>query len=122
MFIRVTLKFISFFLGCGLCFLIHTQFGISSVIASCIVGLLGTLIPIPKVFNKNNIQGAIYSGSFAGMCSIGVLTSYLQIGLLSLLGAIIYLLTIDLFDGVGGKLGTVAFVSVSLVYLIEIFV
>lgn len=116
---RFIAKFLCFFLGCFLCFLLHTKIEMSAVMASCLVGLLGTFIPLSSFGNVKNLQNAIYAGSFAGMCSAGVLNHYSQIILLSLLGASFYLLTLDLFKGFGGKLGAIAFISVSLVYLLK---
>ncbi|MDD0852043.1 hypothetical protein HBN50_03000 [Halobacteriovorax sp. GB3] len=116
---RFIIKLLCFFCGCSLCFVLHTKFDVSAVVASCIVGLFGTFIPLSKLGNVKDIQNAVYAGSFAGMCSAGVLTHFSQIFFLSLLGASFYLLTIDLFKGYGGKLGTIAFISVSLVYLLK---
>lgn len=115
----VLIKFISFSIGCLGCFILHSKFNINSTIAASLIGLIGTLLPVPRGVNKQSVYGALYCGTFAGMCSTGVLSSLSQAILLSAIGAVLYVLTINIFKGHGGKLGTVAFVSVALVYLIK---
>ncbi|EQC45997.1 hypothetical protein [Bacteriovorax sp. Seq25_V] len=116
---KFIVKFSAFFLGCYCCVLLREYFGLNAVISSCLVGLFGTFLPVQKFGNKSRIEAAIYAGSFAGMCSAGVLSGALQIFLLSILGGTFFLLTENILHGLGGKLGTIAFISVSLVYLIK---
>lgn len=111
--LKLIYKFCAFFLGCFSTFFIATNFDLSAVIVSAAVGLLSTFIPIDKKYHT-----VIYSGSFAGMCSQSILTSYNQIFILSFIGAILYLSLASHFKGLGGKLGTIAFLSVALTYLI----
>ncbi len=119
---KFSIKFVAFFSGCYSCFLLHHFFFVNVVVASCLIGLIGTFLPLKKVGNEKNIQAAIYAGSFAGMCSAGILTGPLEILALSILGASFFILTENILHGLGGKLGTIAFTSVTLVYLIkEIF-
>ncbi|WP_277054075.1 hypothetical protein [Pseudoalteromonas marina] len=105
-------KFIAFFIGCLLCFVLHTVFNIPAVIAASSVGLAGSFIPFSQLF-KNHPSAAIYAGSFAGMCSSSLISSYWELGFISLIGACLYVLTLNLFSGFGGKLGSIAFVSVT---------
>lgn len=110
------LKYIAFFGGCASCFILHTQFAIPAVIASCLVGLIGTLIPMPKIYGQHP-YAAIYAGSFAGMCSEGLISSYWELACISIIGAVLYAITTKVFTGFGGKLGSIAFVSVALFIL-----
>ena len=110
------LKYAAFFGGCAGCFFLHTQFSIPELIASCIVGLLGSFIPLPKTYGQHP-YAAIYAGSFAGMCSEGLINTYWELGLISFIGAMLYTLTTKLFTGFGGRLGSIAFVSVALYVL-----
>jgi uncharacterized membrane protein YeaQ/YmgE (transglycosylase-associated protein family) len=98
-------KFAAFYGGCLACYLLQRNAHLSAVAASALAGLLGTLIPSP------GIQGAIYAGSFAGMCSQEILGGHLQVFFLSAVGAAVYLWAKPRFTGFGGKLGAVAFVS-----------
>ena len=79
-------KFIAFFIGCLLCFVLHTVFNIPAVIAASSVGLAGSFIPFSQLF-KNHPSAAIYAGSFAGMCSSSLISSYWELGFISLIGA-----------------------------------
>lgn len=116
---RYILKFSCFFLGCLGCFYLQHFTILGPVLSSCIIGLLGTFIPLSKNIESPGVQGAIFCGSFAGMCSAEILSGPLEIFLLSFLGAFLFLITKKLFVGIGGKLGAVAFVSVALMYLIK---
>lgn len=112
------LKYIAFFSGCAGCFILHTQLAIPTIIASSAVGLIGSFIPLPKKYGQHP-HAAIYAGSFAGMCSEGLLTSYWELAGISLIGAILYAVSTKLFTGFGGKLGSIAFVSVALFILVK---
>jgi hypothetical protein len=110
------LKFITFFFGFVACFAMHTTFALPLVISAALVGLVGSFIPFPEHY-KNHPYAAIYAGSFAGMCSTQLITSYWEIAIISLIGASLYGLTMNMFTGFGGKLGGVAFASVAIFVL-----
>jgi hypothetical protein len=110
------LKFITFFFGFVSCFAMHTTFALPLVISAALVGLVGSFIPFPEQY-KNHPYAAIYAGSFAGMCSTQLITSYWEIAIISLIGASLYVLTMNMFTGFGGKLGGVAFASVAIFIL-----
>jgi hypothetical protein len=110
------LKFITFFFGFVACFAMHTTFALPLVISAALVGLVGSFIPFPEQY-KNHPYAAIYAGSFAGMCSASLITSYWEIAIISLIGASLYVLTMNMFTGFGGKLGGVAFASVAIFVL-----
>lgn len=78
-------------------------FGVSAVLASSLIGILG-------YFFVKKHQVAIYCGSFAGMVSVA-LFNYYEVTVLAIICAFIFILTKSLFSGYGGKLGTVAFMS-----------
>ncbi|MBI9009066.1 MAG: hypothetical protein JEZ05_03465 [Tenericutes bacterium] len=84
--------------------------GISVVLASSMTGLLG-------YFLVKKHQLAVYCGSFAGMVSVS-LFGFLEVSVLALVCAFIFILTKPLFKGYGGKLGTVAFLSSLIVHSI----
>jgi len=110
------LKFITFFFGFVACFAMHTTFALPLVVSAALVGLVGSFIPFPEQY-KNHPYAAIYAGSFAGMCSTQLITSYWEIAIISLIGASLYVLTMNMFTGFGGKLGGVAFASVAIFVL-----
>ncbi|MBG9995720.1 hypothetical protein I6F50_11650 [Pseudoalteromonas sp. NZS127_1] len=94
----------------------HTTFALPLVISAALTGLIGSFIPFPALY-KNHPYAAIYAGSFAGMCSTHLITSYWEIAIISLIGSSLYVLTMNMFTGFGGKLGSVAFASVALFVL-----
>jgi hypothetical protein len=112
----LTLKFITFFIGFISCFVMHTTFALPLVISAALTGLIGSFIPFPERF-KNHPYASIYAGSFAGMCSTNLITSYWEITVISLIGASLYVLTLNMFTGFGGKLGSVAFASIAIFFL-----
>lgn len=94
--------FIAVFSGTLATFYLNRKLGIGAVLASSLVGVLGAL-----VFKKQ--ATAIFCGSFAGMSCTVTFSTLICIGLAGVLSGIIFLLGKDLFKGVGGKLGTIAF-------------
>lgn len=77
--------------------------GISAVLASASLGLVGYGV-------VRKYQVPIYCGSFAGMVSTSMF-DFVEVGVLAAVAAVIFVLTKPLFAGYGGKLGTVAFMS-----------
>lgn len=90
-------------LGVLLTYFIVHLFDLNIVIASSLVGVVGH-------FLLRKYETPIYCGSFAGMASVA-LFDYMEVAILALICALIYLLTKPLFSGYGGKLGTIAFMS-----------
>ena len=84
------------------------KYGLSIVVASSIVGLIGA--GIGSVFNLPHLSVVVFAGSFVGMTSVSIGT----IPLVVLGGAItgvLYKISINYFVGIGGRLGAMAFVS-----------
>jgi len=83
---------------------------VSPVLASASIGLLGSLLL--KKHDK-----AIFAGSFLGMAEAAVfgVGGFLVAALIM---SLVFVLTKTLFQGVGGKLGTVAFSGAVLAYFI----
>ncbi len=53
------------------------------------------------------------------MCSAELISGYWQLAVIAFIGTTLYALTMNLFTGFGGKLGSVAFVSVALFMLVQ---
>lgn len=83
-------------------FFISIELSHGGVIASAIVGLTAAVV-FP------GYAAAIYCGSFVGMASTVVFTSYETLFLASLLASVIYVVARPACQGFGGKLGTIAF-------------
>lgn len=77
--------------------------GMSAVLASSLVGIVGSLL-----IKRYEIE--IFTGSFVGMCSV-LLFTYGGIVFASLIASIVYLMGKNIFVGIGGKLGSSAFIG-----------
>lgn len=93
--------------GAFLTFILH-KYGLSVVVASCLVGLLGAALE--QLFKVHHLAFVIFAGSFVGMSSSSV-TSLPLVLIGGALCAVVYQLTTDYFKGFGGRLGTIAFIS-----------
>lgn len=118
MFIRF-IVLIAFVLGTILSFWGQVYLNFSPVLSSALVGLIGCFFKFKNLSHPNLLPLTIYCGSFAGMCSTSFFITANELYLMSMLGGIIYALLLPLFNGLGGKLGTVAFISVALFYLLR---
>lgn len=100
-------------------FLIH-RFGLSSVFSASLVGLAGALIPYlnKKSDYLSHLPPAIYCGSFVGMSNTRVAHDIYFILAASICTAVLLIISKSLLNGVGGKLGTLAFAGVAITYLI----
>ena len=103
--------FLAVFGGAVVTFFINVELGHGPVSASGIVGILGA-----AVLKKHAVP--IFCGSFVGMASPAVFLSYFCILTAGAVAAAVYILSREVFNGFGGKLGTIAFtgcVSASLI-------
>ncbi len=93
--------------------------GFSVVIASCIVGLIGALIG--HYAKSDHLSLVIFTGSFVGMTNPVIAST----GLIVLAGAFsgfLYKISLTIFAGFGGRLGTIAFTSTLIAfYLLRAF-
>ena len=113
------LKFLSFYLGCFSCVLLQTQFRLSAVLSAALVGFIGSFYSFSRIVPKEKIRAVIYAGAFAGMCAPEHLIRHEYILLISILGTLIYLVGRPHFNGFGGKLGAIAFISSLFLILIK---
>lgn len=90
----------------------HLQLG--SVFSAGIVGTIGSFLTKfnPRSSYLKQIAGPIYCGAFIGMTSLQFEYVYYMILTAGLITAILFFTTKTLFVGVGGKLGTLAFIGV----------
>ncbi len=78
------------------------------VIGSSVITLLSGVFPL--VFGDFGIllAGAATTSGYASMVSIRHVPTIKEMGLLSFLAGSLYIVTIPAFQGIGGKLGTIA--------------
>jgi len=110
----------AFYGGFLCCHLLRSAAGFGPVAASSLTGLAGTLLPTFRIVDKPLFQAAVYSGSFAGMCSSEIVDRPWQIALVSLLGGLVWMVLTPVFPGVGGKLGAIAFATTALALLVRV--
>ena len=84
------------------------------VLSAATVGTLASYLPHIKKSSHylRQLPAAIYCGAFIGMSSTGVAPDFLFIITASFFTAVLLILSKNLFAGVGGKLGTLAFAGV----------
>lgn len=101
-------------------YLLNIYGGLGSVLAAGITGTIASFIP---EINKESrylekLPTAIYCGVFVGMSSSEIVPSIGFVTAAGTLAGIFLMLTKNLFLGIGGKLGTVAFGGVIIVSLL----
>ena len=84
------------------------RYGISAVVASCLVGLTGALLG--HYLKSPHLPLIIFAGSFVGMTSaaIGTIPMIILSGALT---GLIFKFSLNIFAGFGGRLGTIALIS-----------
>lgn len=92
------------------------------VFASAIVALFGGIV-FPFLFKDSGLTlaAAITAGSYAGMSGKERIESYKEMVIASIFLSILFIISNDAFIGIGGKLGTIACISVMSLYGIKAF-
>ena len=67
------------------------------------------------------MAAAITAGSYAGMSGKDRIQNYVEMLVVSVFLSILYIISKDVFVGIGGKLGTIACISVMSVYGMKVF-
>jgi hypothetical protein len=104
------LNIIFVILGTIITYELSTIFSLSIVVSSSIVGLIGYLV-------SGKYSFAIYTGSFAGMSSY-IIFSHLEIIVVAIIASIVFQIAKNVFNGFGGRLGTIAFIATTTAGLI----
>ncbi|QQK08048.1 hypothetical protein [Miniphocaeibacter halophilus] len=97
--------FICSFVGVTLTWFINHKMGYGAVIANGLVGVMAA------TFLPNDLAGITYTSSFVGMSSLSVIPSFAAAFLGSIIVGIIFLITAEIYAGIGGKGGTTAALS-----------
>jgi hypothetical protein len=84
----------------------------SVVLGSSVVGILGYILSLAFGTFGGLFAGTIFAASFAGMSQVKVLKTPLYFAIAGLITAIIFLASSTYFLGLGGKMGTSAFIGV----------
>jgi len=84
------------------------ELGISPIVAASVVGIVAAVTVRP-------VAVPTYCGAFVGMTSPALFGSYWYATLAAVLAGLLFTVAHPVFHGLGGKLGTTAFVGVSMV-------
>ncbi len=93
------------FIGVNLTWFINHKMGYGAIIANGLVGVMDA------TFLPNDLAGIVYTSSFVGMSSLAVIPSMAAASLGSLIVALVFLTTAEIYEGIGGKGGTAAALS-----------
>lgn len=108
-------------IGALLCYVLHTTTDFSNVISAALIGVLASYLPLLKKESEffEKLPIAIYCGVFVGMSSLEIAPSIYVVIAGGLAAGLFYMLSKNVFVGMGGKLGTIAFGGVVAVALIN---
>lgn len=94
--------FIAVIIGGLFTYFINHDLALGAVLASCIIGIFGAMM-------LKKYQVPLFCGSFAGMVSSTIITSYWGILIVGVFAGILFVISKNVFKGFGGKLGATAF-------------
>ena len=104
--------------GATMVWILRHHLYLDAVLATAITGVLAGLLPL--IFRDNKyiaaLPAAIYCGAFIAMTNIQ--KGYVFVLLASCFCFFAYILAKTIMNGIGGKLGTLAFIGVVLAYLL----
>ncbi len=108
-------------IGAFICYSLNVYGNLGSVLAAGFTGTIASFIPMmnKKSDYLKKLPAAIYCGSFVGMSSVEISPSVGFIVTAGVLTGVFFMLSKNLFLGLGGKLGSVAFLGVVVVYLLN---
>jgi len=100
-------------LGAVATYLVHHQSRLSAVESAAVTGVIGGLI-LPMMYGTsgNFLAVVLYCGSFIGMSSKDRLNNLNHVVLSAFTASVFFIYTQNIFIGLGGKLGAIAFVSI----------
>lgn len=99
-------------IGTALTYYLNISLELGPMVASGLVGLLAAL------FLPTDLAIVAYTAAFAGMSASFVLVNYYMVTLTGFFVGIIFIITQPIYQGFGGKLGTIAACSVILSVMI----
>lgn len=101
--------------GALTCYFLNHGFQLGPVISAGIVGTTASFIPL--INRQSNylkqLPATFYCGAFIGMTSLNIASSVYFVLAASFFAGVLLLVSKSLFNGLGGKLGTVAFTAVT---------
>lgn len=106
-------------IGAVLTYILAVDFELGAVLAASAIGTVFSIVPnISKSRHAPKVPIAVYCGAFVGMSSVEVAHSLLFVTISGVIAGFFLMLAKNLFLGLGGKLGMLAFASVVITYLL----
>lgn len=100
-------------IGAVLTYFLSVNLNLGVVISASFVGLVAVYTcKLSKIVK--DLSPPIYCGAFVGMVSPLILPNILFVAIAGIIAGIIYYLSHYTYTGIGGKLGTIAFVGVTI--------
>ncbi|RBP28463.1 hypothetical protein DFR65_10780 [Oceanihabitans sediminis] len=107
-------------IGAIICHLLYVSTDLGAVLSASLVGVLASFFP--NLYKESaylkKLPSPIYCGVFVGMSSVVIAPSIYFVMLAGMLSGLLFMLSKNIFLGIGGKLGTVAFGGVVITSLI----
>lgn len=92
----------------------------NAIFASSIVAFINSLLLIAAFNDFGNLLAlAVFCGTFVGMTTKKRLNGLISIAVTSLVAGLLFIYTLPYFNGLGGKLGGIALISVLIVFSLE---
>jgi len=100
--------------GALITFYLNHFLKLGPVLSAALLGSAASFIPNLRKHSHylQQLPAAFYCGAFIGMSSSGVAPNFLFVATASIFTALLLIISKNLFAGVGGKLGTLAFAGV----------
>ncbi len=95
------ITFAAVVVGALVSYTLNLNLKLGAVLAASIVGVVGG-------FLVKDYAAPLYAGSFVGMSAKALLAGHGQAAIAAVIAGIVYVLTLAVFGGFGGKLGTIA--------------
>lgn len=107
-------------IGAVVCYLLNTSTDLGSVLSVGITGAVASFAPSidKKSAYLSKLPAAIYCGAFIGMSSVKIAPSISFVIAAGILAGLFFMLAKNLFVGIGGKFGSIAFGSMVIISLI----
>ncbi|MBN7799585.1 hypothetical protein J0A67_01865 [Algoriphagus aestuariicola] len=95
------------------------QFGVETVLATALVGLFGALLQTAFKSNSNfrQVPSAIYCGAFISMTNLTNDPGFILLA--SVFTCLLFFASKSILQGIGGRLGTMAFIGVVFAYFVQ---
>lgn len=99
--------------GAVVTYFISVELGAGPVIGAAIVGVVVAFAAKNSDILKD-MPAPVYCGAFVGMVAPFVLPSIILVALAGIIAGFVFALSHEVYTGIGGKLGTIAFIGVAL--------